>query len=87
MDITNFMTWFVSQVVNIFSWFFNILDSLQFGGTSVLRVLITIVILIPLVGVFLTLFKNDFRFNSTSERVESSNDKDKAKVTNTTRRH
>lgn len=75
MDITNFMAWFVNQVINMFSWFFNILDSIQFAGTSVLRVLITIAILVPLVGVFLTLSKNVNVIAQRSERIRENEKK------------
>ncbi len=81
MDITNFMTWFVNQVVNIFSWFFGILDNIQFAGTSVLKVSITILILIPLVGVFLTLVSNRSITVQKSERVSDKDDKHKAATT------
>lgn len=79
MDITNFMTWFVSQCVDIFTWFFNILDSITFAGTSLLRVLVTIVILVPLLGVVLTLVNNNF--NVTSSKSEKVSEKDGTKVT------
>lgn len=81
MDISNFMAWFINQVVNIFSWFFGILDNLQFAGTSVLRVLVTIVILVPLVGVLLTLTRNSNVTVSKSERVSNDDSKHKAEVT------
>lgn len=58
MDISNFMSWFVSQVVSIFTWIFGVLDNIQFGGTTLLRVSIIICVLIPLVGVFLTIATN-----------------------------
>lgn len=84
MDITNFMTWFVSQVVDIFSWFFGILDSITFAGTSMLKVLITVVILVPLVGVFLTLTKNATVVGQKSERVKTNDIKDKKYASATT---
>lgn len=85
MDISNFMSWFLNQVVSIFSWFFGILDSITFAGTSLLKVSVTIVILVPLVGVFLTLFKSDFSITTYSERVSDKNDK-KAQVTSVRRK-
>lgn len=76
MDISNFMSWFVSQVVRIFTWCFNTLDSIQFGGTTLLRVLVTIVILVPLLSVFLTLGKNGGIPVARSEKVRSKSEKD-----------
>lgn len=87
MDITNFMSWFVNQVVNIFSWIFSTLDSITFAGTSLLRVSITIVILVPLVGVLLTLTKNSSITVSKSERVSDDEGKHKAEVTDVRVRH
>lgn len=55
VDITNFVTWFVSQVISLFGQIFTILDSITFAGTSVLKVIITIIILSSLVGVVLTI--------------------------------
>ena len=79
MDISNFMTWFVSQVVNIFSKVFGILDSITFAGTSLLRVLITITILVPLVGVFLTLSKSVNVMGQRSERISEKREKANSK--------
>lgn len=87
MDITSFMAWFLNQVVSIFSWFFSTLDSITFAGTSLLRVSVTIVILVPLVGVFLTLVKNPNVTVSRSERVSDNDSKHKAEVTNVRVRH
>lgn len=85
MDITAFMSWFVNQVANMFTWVYNTLDSITFAGTSLLKVSITLVILVPLVGVLLTLTKNSSVSVSKSERVstnEIKDDKHKASVTN-----
>lgn len=77
MDITNFMQWFIDQVVSMFTYFFNLLDSITFMGTSLLRVIITISILIPLMSVLLTISKNGGIRVSKSERVrERSEDND-----------
>ena len=75
MEITNFMTWFVSQVVNIFTWCFNLLDSITFGGTSLLKVMITIMILVPLLGVVLTVSRDSFVIGSKSERVKEKKER------------
>lgn len=72
MDITDFITWFINQVVRIFTWFFTTLDSITFAGTSLLRVSITITILVPLVGILLTIASNPSIRGSRSERVKDS---------------
>lgn len=75
MDITAFMTWFVSQVVSIFSKVFNTLDNITFSGTSILKVLVTIMILSALLGVVLTLSKDVSVIGSKSERVKEKKTK------------
>lgn len=70
MDISNFMSWFISEVIGMFTWAFNLLDSITFGGTSLLRVLITIIILVPLLGVVLTLSQNVSVIGHRSEKVK-----------------
>lgn len=78
MDISSFMSWFINQVISIFTKCFNILDNITFGGTSLLKVLVTIMILIPLLSVVLTLFYNasstGYR-SGRSEKVKDSNSK------------
>lgn len=80
MDISNFMSWFITQVVNIFKWFFNLLDSITFGGTSLLKVLVTIVILVPLISVVLTINQNVNVIGNRSERIRNKKERvDRAK--------
>lgn len=55
MDITNFMTWFINQVVNIFTFAYSTLNDITFMGTSLLKVILTIGILGALLPVILTL--------------------------------
>lgn len=54
MDITVFMTWFLQQVLRIFTYTFNTLDSITFMGTSLLKVILTITVLGALLPVLLT---------------------------------
>lgn len=80
MDISNFMSWFITQVVNIFKWFYNLLDSITFGGTSLLKVLVTIVILVPLISVVLTINQNVNVIGNRSERIRNKKERvDRAK--------
>lgn len=80
MDISNFMSWFITQVVNIFKWFYNLLDSITFGGTSLLKILVTIVILVPLISVVLTINQNVNVIGNRSERIRNKKERvDRAK--------
>lgn len=71
MDITNFMTWFLEQVVDMFTAIFIILDSIEFAGTSLLRVILTILVLGSLLSVILTISKSVNYVGGKSERVRS----------------
>lgn len=74
MDISDFMAWFLNQVLNMFTWIFNILDNIKFLGTSLLDLIITITVLSFLIPVILTLGKsNPIR----SERVKTSKERTK----------
>lgn len=68
MDITNFISWFLTQTLNIFTWFFNLLDSIKFYNVSLLSFCITIVIISVLIPVILTITKGD---KINSERSSS----------------
>lgn len=70
-DITDFMTWFVSSVVDMFSELFSILDSITFAGTSLLRVMLTLLILGSLIGVILTIGQSFNVLGNRSERIIS----------------
>ena len=58
MDISYFMTWFVSQVITWFVFIYETMDDITFGGTSLLRVIIFINIIIPLLYLVLTIPHN-----------------------------
>lgn len=73
-DISSFMTWFINQVINIFKFCFDILDSITFSGTSLLRVFLTILVLSVLIPVVLTIAKGVDYVGSKSERVKKSDD-------------
>ena len=79
-DITEFMSWFISQVVDIFGVLFSILDSITFAGTSLLRVLLTILILGSLLGVILTIGRTvstNLAKAERSDRVKERSNKKK----------
>lgn len=76
MDITNFMTWFIYQVVNIFTFVYSTLNDITFMGTSLLKVILTIGILGALLPVILTLIQRQsisYEQRSYKER-KSKND-------------
>lgn len=54
-NITPFMTWWVNLVVNTFTRLFNILDSFEFAGTTLLEVIISIVIISAMLPILLTI--------------------------------
>lgn len=69
MDITNFVSWFIDQVVIIFTKCFFILDSITFFGTSLLRLFTTIIIFSALIPVILTIGQSANVIGSRSERI------------------
>lgn len=70
MDITEFMTWWLSQVLQLFTKIFNLLDSIQFMGTSLLKVILTILILTVLIPVILTISKSTNFIGSKAEQIK-----------------
>lgn len=72
MDITNFMTWFINQIINIFTFIFNLLDSIEFMGTTLLKVILFIQILAIIIKILLTVSKNT---GSNIERVNRKDEK------------
>lgn len=75
MDITNFMTWFLSEIVDMFTKIFNILDGITFFGTSLLRVIVVITILVPLLSVVLTISNSTSVIGSRYEKVKKSKER------------
>ena len=73
MDITNFMTWFINQVLSIFGQCFTILDNITFMGTSLLKVILTIAILGIILPVLLTLNKDVERVGGKIARSKEKN--------------
>lgn len=78
-DISSFMTWFITEVVKIFTSFFNILDNIQFAGTSLLKICIVVMILGALLPVVLTLSHSVNTFTSISEKRQRNSEKAKRK--------
>ena len=76
MDITEFMTWWLSQVLQLFTKIFNLLDSIEFMGTSLLRVIVTILILSVLIPVILTISKSTNFIGSKADKIKSRRSSD-----------
>ena len=76
MDITDFMTWWLSQVLQLFTKIFNLLDSIEFMGTSLLRVIVTILILSVLIPVILTISKSTNFVGSKADKIKSRRSSD-----------
>ena len=74
MDISDFMAWFLNQVLNMFTWIFNILDNIKFLVTSLLDLIITITVLSFLIPVILTIGKSS---SIRSEKVKTSKERTK----------
>lgn len=75
-DIGTFMTWFLNQVYIIFTYTYNTLDSIQFGGISLLVLSLSILILGALIPIFLTLPGGIHSYSSRIGRKEKTkNDK------------
>ena len=55
MDITNFMQWFIQQVVSMFQQLFGILEDIEFMGTNLLQVIVTIIIIGAIIPILLTI--------------------------------
>lgn len=55
MDITEFMTWFINEIIKLFTGIFNLINNITFAGTSLLKVIITIGILGALIPIILTI--------------------------------
>lgn len=73
MDISDFMGWFFDQVVTIFSFVYNTLDSITFFNTSLLKVSVTILIFSALIPVLFTIATTHRVNGSKSERVKKGN--------------
>lgn len=75
-DISTFMTWFLSQVLSIFTFVFSTLNSIEFMGTSLLKVLLTITIIGALLPVLLTVVNTQgIKAERRSRERSKKNDK------------
>lgn len=71
-DITYFMDWFLDQVVKIFTFVFNTLDSITFWGFSLLDFIITIAIISSMLAVLFTFAPKTSTMITRDERSRHS---------------
>lgn len=69
MDISNFMAWFIAQVVRLVTFFFSLLANVTFLGTSLMRLIVDLLILGVVLDVLIVSVK------SRSVRDVSGDDK------------
>ena len=74
MDISNFMSWFVSQVARIFTYTYTTLNNITFAGTSLLKVIIFINVIVPFLYVILTIPHNPKSAYEKGRRESGKND-------------
>lgn len=72
-DITSFMTWWLNQVVSIFTFTYSTLNDITFMGTSLFKVILTIGILGALLPVILTLVQRQSIGAERRSRERSKN--------------
>lgn len=77
MDITNFMQWFIQQVVSMFTQLFGILEDIEFMNTNLLQVCVTIIIISAIIPILLTIGTSVGNMGtnvySYNERVKTKN--------------
>lgn len=79
MDISNFMSWFLSQLLRIFTFTYNTLNNITFGGTSLLKVIIFINVIVPFLYLVITIpngASNSYRNGFKEGRKERKNNND-----------
>lgn len=59
MDITNFIDWFISQFLSLFTFIFNTLDNITFHGVSLLGYSITLILMGVIIITLTTLPKRE----------------------------
>ena len=57
LDITDFMVWFINQVISIIGQAYTLIDNIQIAGTSLLKIMIVIFIIGTILPVLLTITK------------------------------
>ena len=75
MNITNFITWFINQVIIIFSKVFNLLNSIECLGTSLLKVILFIQILAIIIKLLLTISNNTGSYIERADIKNNTNNK------------
>lgn len=73
MDITTFFEWFLSSMIAIVTYCYNLLDAISIMGVSLLHYLYAIVVLTIVLEIFLVSFKTTSRsiVSGTINRIKS----------------
>lgn len=64
MDITNFITWFIENILKIFTSSFNLLNKITFYNISLLQYIISVLVLGVILEILLTLVSSNGIRNS-----------------------
>lgn len=79
-DITNFMAWFIDIVVDWFGYIFTMLDSITFAGTSLLKVILFINVIVPFLSIIIVVADGsgtvgaERAISSTRNKIKKYND-------------
>lgn len=77
IDITEFMTWWITEFLRIWDWIINLLDSIKFAGTSLLGVIIIVIFLTAGLPIILELTRTHNQTIQRSERNKYKGAKEK----------
>ncbi len=72
MDITAFMNWFLNMFLDIFKFIYDTLDSITFNGISLLKYLVSVLVLFPILTILFTLVTSEKIWDSKSERSKKT---------------
>lgn len=70
LDISDFMTWFIAQVVSLFSSIFSTLNNITFLGTSLLKFSLTILIIGGGISILITIAQSNIVNSERSGRIK-----------------
>lgn len=59
MDITSFITWFIEEIIKLFTKCFNLLNSITFYNISLLQYIISLLILGVIIEILFTLVSSN----------------------------
>lgn len=74
-DISFFVNWMANLFLSLFSFMFNLLDSIKFNGISILSYSVTLMILSCLIPLLISFAGYEYRQNQRNERRNRSKSK------------